>query len=463
MKRQLKKFETIMWMIIKCTLYVLNLYIFIRMMGKNNIALTRYSRTLGITLSTFVVVGLLFVSIYGKYDVGRRKSKPIMISLGLAVFFTDIVTYLQLMIMNTITPSIYAFEFSSIKNLVMAFLYQIFVIAIFVYGGNGLFFMIHKPAESVIITSSQESLNQVIRGILKYKKQYKIVAIYDYRDKLLLRKIKDINTVFIYDIPIQLRTELVNYCYRTRKNCYYNPEIEDIIETSSQFYIMDDITMLNYNVKGLTMEQRIVKRVTDIGLSLILMILTSPVWIISAIAIKLYDGGPILFKQDRATINGTVFKVCKFRTMKVDAGNSAVVDNDERITKPGKFLRKFRLDEIPQLWNILKGDMSFVGPRPEMVENVEVYEETLPEFKYRLRVKAGLTGYAQIFGKYNTSPKDKLMMDMMYIENYTVFKDFQLLFQTAIVLLKPDSTEAFHKNGGQTEYIFEEVKEEELE
>ena len=183
-------------------------------------------------------------------------------------------------------------------------------------------------------------------------------------------------------------------------------------------------------------------------------IVSSPIWIVSAIAIKVYDGGSILFKQKRATINGNVFEVYKFRTMKEHVENRSVTEDDDRITPPGRILRKIRMDELPHLLKILKGDMSFVGPRPELLENVEAYTEALPEFRYRLRVKAGLTGYAQIAGKYNTTPNHKLMMDMMYIENYSVFKDIQLLFQTAIVLLKSDSTEAFKKCGAGQEYKF---------
>lgn len=229
---------------------------------------------------------------------------------------------------------------------------------------------------------------------------------------------------------------------------------------TSEYYLLDDISMLNYNVKGLTMEQRIIKRCMDIGLSLVMGVLTSPIWLVSAIAIKLYDGGSILFKQKRATIHGNVFEVYKFRTMKENVENRSVTDHDDRITAPGKILRKIRMDELPQLLNILKGDMSFVGPRPEMIENVLAYTKELPEFRYRLRMKAGLTGYAQIAGKYNTTPRDKLLMDMMYIENYSVFKDIQLLFQTAIVLLKSDSTEAFRTDAQATEYIFRPAEDE---
>lgn len=458
MRKRIRRFESMMWLFIKILLYIILMATFILMLAPENRALIKMSRTMGITFSTYVIVGLLFLTIYGKYDVGRRKSKPIIYSMSLAVIFTDIITYGQLMVMNTITPSVYAFRLSSLGALFLSMILQVVIIVIFTYAGNALFFKIHAPEKCHIVTSSQESLDKIIRGITRYKKQYQIDEIHDYRDKALWEKLKTADTVFLYDVPPQRRSEVVSYCYKKRKNVYFNPEIEDIVETSSEYYLLDDISMLNYNTKGLTMEQRIIKRCMDIVLSLFMIIVTSPIWITSAIAIKLYDGGSILFKQARATINGNVFQVYKFRTMKENVENRSVMDNDDRITKPGKILRKIRMDELPQLLNILKGDMSFVGPRPEMMENVEAYTEELPEFKYRLRVKAGLTGYAQIAGKYNTTPKDKLMMDMMYIENYSVFKDIQLLFQTAIVLLKSDSTEAFHKGNGENKYIFHEVE-----
>lgn len=463
MKSKLKRCESILWLVIKLCLYIILMATFMLILSRENRALIKPSRTMGITLSTFVVVGLLFVSIYGRYDVGRRKSKPIIYSMSLAVIFTDIITYIQLMVMNTITPSVYALRFVSIKALILTVIGQIVIIVIFVYAGNALFFTIHAPEKCYVVTSSQEALDEIVRGILKFKKQYRIVGILDYRDTHVLEKLKDADTVFLYDVPIFQRSEITNFCYKTRKNVYFNPEIEDIVEMTSEYYLLDDISVLNYNVKGLTMEQRIIKRCIDIAGSLVMGIVSSPIWIVSAIAIKVYDGGSILFKQKRATINGTVFEVYKFRTMKEHVENRSVTEDDDRITPPGRILRKIRMDELPQLLNILKGNMSFVGPRPEMLENVEAYTEALPEFRYRLRVKAGLTGYAQIAGKYNTTPKDKLMMDLMYIENYSVFKDIQLLFQTAIVLLKSDSTEAFKKGSGGQEYKFVSVEEQNKE
>ena len=460
MKRELKKFESTMWLMIKLVLYILLMGTFMLIMARENPTLIILSRTMGITFSTFCIVGLLFLSIYGKFDVGRRKSKPIIYSLALAVLFTDIVTYIQLMIMNTITPSIYAFRLDSIGSLAISFVVQLIIIIIFAYGGNALFFAIHKPESCCIVTSSQESLDNIVRGILKYKKQYKIDYIMDYRDKNLLDTVSKADTVFIHDVPLKYRGEIVRYCYKNKINIYFNPEIEDIVEMSAKYYLLDDVSVLNANVKTWTMEQRVMKKILDMSLAIILGILTSPIWIVSAIAIKAYDGGHIFFKQKRATLNGRVFEVYKFRTMKENVENRSVTDDDDRITKPGKILRKIRMDELPQLINILKGDMSFVGPRPEMLENVEAYEKELPEFRYRLRVKAGLTGYAQIAGKYNTSPKDKLIMDMMYIEQFNILRDIQLIFQTAIVLLKSDSTEAFKTNETR-KYIFKKAESEE--
>ena len=311
-----------------------------------------------------------------------------------------------------------------------------------------------------MITSSQKSLDEIVFVMQKYKKQYRITDVLDYQSRDIESHIKKADTVFIYDVPVDVRTDIMRWSYKYKVNVYFNPEIEDIMELNATHYVLDDVYLLNKNVKALTMEQRIIKRGLDIGLSLFLGILSSPFWIGGMIAVKLYDGGPVIFKQERVTINGRRFQVYKLRTMKQNVENYSVKENDDRITKPGKFLRRTRIDELPQLLNVLKGDMTFVGPRPEMVKNVEKYTKDLPEFEYRLRVKAGLTGYAQIAGKYNTTPKDKLVMDMMYIEQFSVWRDIQLILQTVGVLLKSDSTEEFGKKK-QSKYVFRKVSKDE--
>lgn len=443
-----------MWLTIKAVLYILLMTVFMYILGRDNIGLTRLSRTMGITMSTYAVVGLLFLSVYGGYDVGRRKSKPIINSLVLAVICTDVISYFQVMIMRTNESSVYDFRLGSLGLLILVIAIQIVIIHIFVYGGNSLFFKLHEPQKCCIITSSQESLDELVFAMKKFQKQFQISYVLDYHSKNLEEYIQKSESVFAYDVPAKVRERIMKWCYKHKVNVYFNPEIADVMELNAKHYVMDDVYLLNKSVKALTMEQRVMKRILDIVLSFVLGVLSSPLWLTGMIAVKLYDRGPVIFKQERATINGRRFMVYKLRTMKQNVKNYSVRKNDDRITPPGKFLRKTRIDELPQLWNVLKGDMTFVGPRPEMIKNVEKYTADLPEFEYRLRMKAGLTGYAQITGKYNTTPKDKLLMDMMYIEQFNILKDIQLIFQTAIVLLKSDSTEAFDRSEEHCEYQF---------
>ena len=457
-KKILKKLDKSLLLIMKLTLYLILMALFFWIMSFENRPLLVLSRTMGSTILTFTIVGALFLRIYGTYDIGRRKSKPIIYSLVLAVIFTDIVTYLELMIMNTITPDIGAFRLTSIEWLLLTIVVQIAVIILYTYAGNALYFYAHDPEPCCIIASTEDGVRRVMCGINKYKKQYKVEHVVHYKKKTLYQFIDETQAVFLCEIPAVERENIINYCYENKKNIYYTPEITDVVESNAENYLLDDISVFNYNVKSLSLEQRFLKRTLDLVLVILMGIVSSPIWIVSAIAIKSYDHGSILFKQKRATLNGRVFEVYKFRTMKENVENRSVTKDDDRITPPGKILRKIRMDELPQLLNILKGDMSFVGPRPEMMENVTAYTENLPEFKYRLRVKAGLTGYAQIAGKYNTTPKDKLMMDLLYIEHYSIWKDIQLLFQTAIVFLKADSTEAFDT---ENKITFDEFEEEE--
>jgi len=452
MKTKLRKLETSIIFILKMSMYVILFWIYYGMYSKSNWQLLNISRTSIVTVASYLVMSYMFSNIYGRYDVGKRKSKPIVHSLVLTTVFTDIITTFALSVMNTNEKNNKTFIFEQPKLLVLIMLLQFIVIVIYAYGGNKLYFTLYDPEDSIIITSSQRSLNEVIKGIRKYKLQYNISKIADYRDKNLKSYIVEHDTVFIYDVPIKERTEIVEFCYQNMKNVYFNPDMHDVIETNSRHVILDDVSMLGHFSKGLTLEQKIVKRCMDIVISLLALIITSPLLLIAAIAIKIEDKGKIIFKQNRATRDGKIFSVYKLRTMKEDVENYSVIENDERVTKVGKFLRKYRIDEIPQFFNVLLGDMSVVGPRPEMLVNIFNYTSVLPEFEYRLRVKAGITGHAQIAGKYNTSPKDKLILDLMYIEEYSFWLDIKLIFQTIIVVLKKDSTEAF-KNGEEAVFV----------
>ena len=446
MKRVMKKFERTIVFLLKACLYVALFMCFFVVLGIEHPQLLRLSRTAAITMLTFSVAGLAMTAAYGKYDIGKRKSKPIICSIGLATVITDIVTYLELSIMNVNPENNATLQFESIGLCIVVFALQMALIVGFTYFGNWLYFTINDPERCCVITSSIESFLQISHAIDAFRRQYKICEVKDYLADDLQEAILRCDTVFLYDVPVKERTELIEYCYRNMRDIYFSPEIADIVEINSKHVILDDISLINLPVKELTIEQRFMKRAMDIVASLCAILISSPIYLICAIAIKLDDGGKVFFKQKRATKDGKVFEVYKFRTMKENVDNYSAVSGDDRITKVGHVLRKYRLDEFPQFLNILKGDMSLVGPRPEMLENVYLYTKEYPEFAYRLRVKAGLTGYAQIAGKYNTTPKYKLVLDLMYIENYSIVKDLKLILQTFIVFFKLDSTEAFDKD-----------------
>lgn len=257
-------------------------------------------------------------------------------------------------------------------------------------------------------------------------------------------KICQYHNVLLMDIPDEIRNKLLKYCFEQDIRCYSVPKISDImIQSASEIHLFDTSLLLFRNM-GLTIEQRFMKRLFDIVASLLAIIISAPVMIVIAILIKAYDGGPVFFTQERLTQGGRVFKVYKFRSMRVQPVSAEYCmtrKDDDRVTPVGKVLRNIHFDELPQIFNILKGDMSFVGPRPECPALAEEYAQIVPEFKYRLKVKAGLTGFAQVYGKYNTTPYDKLKLDLTYIEKYSILLDLKLMILTFKILFQKENTE----------------------
>ena len=310
------------------------------------------------------------------------------------------------------------------------------------------------PKKTLVIYGKNIPLENALqfeaRLLLKYSHLFKIVSTEasDLDEKVLNQYMKVTESVILYEVEDEVRGRFVQACLQNHKNFYYTPEIDDILSTGSSVRHLLDTPLMKYDY---TYENKLwlfEKRVMDIVLSLIFIIITSPIMLITAICIKFEDGGPVFYKQKRHTKNMKVFEILKFRSMKIDAeryGAIPATKNDPRITKVGRVIRKVRVDELPQFFNILAGDMSFVGPRPERVEHTELYSKELPEFKYRLRVKGGLTGYAQIFGKYNTSAYDKLLLDLMYIEDQSILKDIKLILLTVRTVFEMESTEGFDR------------------
>lgn len=444
-----KKFESTILFIMKLLLFCACAGVFFLIFGSKFYFMLIPTRTSFITLGVFTLVYMMMNIIYGGFDIGKRKSKPIIYSFVLSVFFTDIAAHFFMCIMNITVVHNGKFVYDYPLLLLLTYIIQVFIIVVFTYGGNYLYFSANKPHDSIIITRKGEQTDSIISKIGRYKKQYNITGTVFIDDPDILKKIDKADSIFFYNLSVPERNAFVEYCYHCKKDIYYSVELSDIVSLGSHRVYFDDKSMVYAPVKGLTFEQRVIKRIMDLVIAGFGLIITSPIFLITALCIKLEDGGPVFYKQERATYAGKIFNVIKFRSMKVEDGSihKSVTKNDDRITRTGRIIRKFRIDELPQLINVIKSDMSIVGPRPEMVENVEKYTKELPEFAYRQRAKAGLTGMAQIYGKYNTSPKDKLIFDLTYINEYSVWLDIKLIFRTLLVLLTPDkSTEAFEDN-----------------
>ena len=354
----LQKTQRTVMLLLKVLLFFILFATFFVFFGIENEWLLRLSRTAAVTMLTFVVLGSALMSIYGGYSVGITKSKPIIYSMTLSTVFTDIVTHLQLCIMNTNAANNQKFQYEHPLLLLLVMVIQILVIIFFAYFGNFVYFSINSPEKCCVITTSKYSLNNIVPKIKKYKKQYLITDAILFTNPDLFDIINRCDTVFVYDVPAASRTTIVEYCYANNKNINYNFEMCDVVSLRGRNAILDDKPMIASTVKGLTVEQRIMKRAMDLFVSTVGLIITSPIMLACAIAIKAEDGGSVFFKQKRATKDGKIFKVYKFRTMKEkNSINKSVTEDDDRITKVGKILRKFRIDELPQIINIFKGEM----------------------------------------------------------------------------------------------------------
>ncbi|CAM3562947.1 sugar transferase [Erysipelothrix urinaevulpis] len=447
MTKNIKEFIVLL---VKVALYSLLFTVFFVVFATKNIGLAHLSRTMVITMMTFVIVGVLMLIVYGNFRIGEEKSKPIIYSTMLAVLITDVITYLQLMIMNTNPSNNVYFQIEHVDLFLIVFMIQFALIVVFAYLGNHIYFKLFKPMKTVIIyDEDEESLHKVKHMISRYKLQYELIGVVDSYDDLAFEIIQDCDFVVLLDMDANRRDLFAEFCYEFNIDFTFESSMASIIAMSGHHVVIDDKPMVDVSLNGLSIEQKIFKRLMDLVVSVVGLVVLSPFLLITAILIKADDGGRIFFLQERYTQNGRIFKVIKFRTMKENVANYSATADDDRITKAGAFLRKTRIDELPQLINVLLGDMSLVGPRPEMLENVHKYEGELPEFRYRLKVKAGVTGVAQIEGKYNTSPMDKLLLDMVYIENFSVWNDMRLILRTLIVVFKKDSTEGFDEKEGK--------------
>ena len=397
----------------------------------------------------FAVYALLFSLFLHSYDglkYGIYRKTNIIIAQILACFTTAFITYLQIVLM--------AARFVTVIPILLMFVANVLISIAVTLISEGVLRKMFPPRR-VVVVWDEYSPEPFLHKLKTRKDKFKLKEVINISMGIeeIEKHIKDAECVIIYDVHSLIRNKIIKICFENNVRTYSTSKISDILTRGAERVHLFDTPLLLYRNIGLTFEQRFLKRAMDIVASLILLVLSSPFLLISAIAIKLYDGGPVFFRQARGTLNGKIFYIHKFRSMIVDAEKDGAPkpaeDFDPRITPVGRVLRATRLDELPQLFDILVGNMSLVGPRPERIEHIKQYTEEIPEFQFRLKVRGGLTGYAQLYGKYNTTPYDKLQLDLMYIQNYSFFLDIRLILTTIKIMFLKESTEGFTKENSE--------------
>lgn len=386
----------------------------------------------------YCVLLVFFMQMYGGFKVGALRKGNLIYSQMMAVIFTNIITYFQIAAQNK--------RFTMPTPLLVNVLVDAVIISLWTLVFQWLYSRIFPPRKMLLI-SGDHSDYHLVEKMNAREDKYIISEIVSYRSGMssLIEKIDQYDGVIVGDMPSHERNLIIKHCFSRQIRTYSVPKISDILLRSSlELNLFDSPLLLSRN-QGLQIEQEFVKRALDITGALIGIVLTAPFFLIISICIKLTDRGPIIYKQTRLTKDGKQFEIYKFRTMIQNAEANGVPrlasEHDPRILPIGRMLRRTRLDELPQIYNILKGEMSIVGPRPERPELAKALTEEIPEFPYRLLVKAGLTGYAQVYGKYNTTAYDKLKLDLTYIRNYSFLLDLKLIIMTPKILFLKESTE----------------------
>ncbi|HAP03860.1 MAG TPA: exopolysaccharide biosynthesis polyprenyl glycosylphosphotransferase [Lachnospiraceae bacterium] len=395
-----------------------------------------------------VMMGIYFIIMYvimyltEGLRFGNLKLFDVVVSQWISVLVTNFITFWQIcLILNIMTDPVPMLWLTLLDLGITVALPFIF---------TWIYHLTYVPRDMVLVYGKRNALNLRFK-ILERPDKYAVTSIISSSEPFekIKAQLLSHDAVIINDVPAEIRNDILKFCYEKDIRTYIVPKISDVIIGGASNINLFDTPLLLVRGTGLSIGQKAVKRFLDIVLSAIAIGVLSPVFLITAIAIKAEDGGSVFFRQKRVTRDGRIFTILKFRSMHEDAekyGAQLTVDNDPRITKVGRFIRRCRIDELPQLINIIRGDMSIVGPRPERIENYELYEKEIPEFKYRTKVKAGLTGYAQVYGKYNTTAYDKLRLDLMYIENYSIILDIKLVLMTFRTLFQKESTQGFEES-----------------
>ncbi len=373
-------------------------------------------------------------------SVGQRRILDLIFGFFFGTFFVNLVSGLMCRVFTLLSFPylLLTFFIVSLLECVIGFLW--------IMGCHQAYRISHFRKEAIFIYGSREDEGEYVRVNNTINQYFMISRSIDYKVGVeqLLNEIRESSVVFIGDIPVEIRNVILKFCLSGKIECFSIPKISDIYIQGASVLQLNDKLLLKYPRIGIAESRKVVKRLTDIVVSFLMLVLASPIMLVIAILIKKEDGGDVFFRQKRVTLDGKTFVMYKFRSMKSDAekdGARLARKDDERITKVGRVIRNLHFDEFPQLINILRGDMSLVGPRPERQEFIDEYAESIAEFPERLKVKAGLTGYAQVYGKYNTVPEDKIKYDLYYIYNYSFLLDIKLLILTVRILFQKENTE----------------------
>lgn len=395
-----------------------------------------------------VIFALLYVLFGNTYDalmISMSRKAEIVYSQALSLLFSDAIMYLLILLLTKHWPMV--------LPLLIAGVVQGLGSAIWAVLAQTWYFHTFSAKPTVIVYDDREGLPELINDY-GFDRKFDVIRVVDSWSCMEKPSVlEDAEVVFLSGIRSHDRNVILKYCVSNGKRTFVLPRIGDIIMSGARRMHMFYLPMLRVDRYHPSMLYLFVKRAFDIIASLCTLIVLSPLFLLTSIAIKLSDGGPVIYKQTRLTKDGKKFNMLKFRSMRVDAEKDGIArlstgDADDRITPVGRMIRKTRIDELPQMINILVGELTIVGPRPERPEIASLYEEEMPEFCLRLQAKAGLTGLAQVYGKYNTTPYDKLQMDLMYIAKPSLVEDLRIIFATIKILFMPESTEGISE--GQT-------------
>lgn len=410
-----------------------------------HIASPFYAKGDYLVVALFFVLFIIFGRVYDAFLMSMQRISEIVYAQFLAVAVSDFIMYIVIWLLSKHLPNILPG--------VAALIGQVILAAVWAYNAHHAYFKIFPPQATAVIYDTRQGMEKLI-GKYGLDTKYKVVLTATADECIAnLAMLDGVSMVFMSGIHSHDRNVILKYCVENNIGIFVIPRIGDTIMSGAYPMHMFHLPMLKVGRYHPQPEYLFIKRLLDIVISAVALVILSPIFLITAIAIKATDHGPVFYKQIRLTKDGKEFGILKFRSMRVDAEKDGVArlssgDHDDRITPVGKVIRACRIDELPQLLNILRGELSIVGPRPERPEIAAQYCEEMPEFSLRLQAKAGLTGYAQIYGKYNTTPYDKLVMDLMYIAHPSIVEDLKIMFATVKVLFMPESTEGVSE--GQT-------------